>query len=123
MKNYDVTYHKYWDKKKECHVVKATTTYAGRTINGFAYTHPDDTPIDSIGEELAKLRCYEKVLDKKARRHINKSDELNRLIVCYLDEISNLQKKIAQYNSIAAEAIADKNKISMEIQELLRKIG
>jgi hypothetical protein len=53
----------------------AVSTYAGKTVKGYAKTDPRDSYDESYGEKLAALRCNVKVAEKRLKRAKGKMAE------------------------------------------------
>ena len=77
---YDINKYKCYgyDEKNEdgsirAHCVVAISTYAGKTVKGYAKCHPDDTWDWEKGKALAIARCAEKIAAKRneiGRAHV-----------------------------------------------------
>ena len=77
-------YYHYTNKEGQ-NVVAAVSTYAGRTVKGYAKCDPRDEFNMESGKKLAAARCNENVAEKRVRRAQRKVTEakaaLNKAIV------------------------------------------
>ena len=60
------------DGSIRCHCVKAISTYAGKTVAGYAKCHPNDNWDWEKGKALAIARCAAKIAKKRAARATSK---------------------------------------------------
>ena len=60
--------------------VVCVSSFAKRAVRGIAKCAPDDKFNVEIGKKLAKLRCDEKVADKRANRALEKYIEAEELL-------------------------------------------
>ena len=67
-------YFTYYDKNGK-KTVSAVSTYAGKTVKGYAKCDPRDTYDFEAGKRLAAARCNQKVAQKRARRAATKFAE------------------------------------------------
>lgn len=92
-------YHFYVSEKQ--HMVVAVSTYAGKTVKGYAKCDPRDEFDIEAGKKLAAARCAEKIANKRAARAQKKIVEAQRL----LDEARvHYQKMTDYYNDSQREA-------------------
>ena len=95
-------------------IVIAITTYAGKTVKGYAKCHSDDTFNAEFGERLAMARCTKKVAKKRAARANKKFKEA-------MDTLAKAQahaNKMASYMSDSNKAVVDADE---ELNRLLKQ--
>ncbi len=70
MKNFPIEKYNFHQFKNENGgtTIVARTTYAGKTVKGYAKCHPEDTFDLEKGKELAAARCALKVAVKRRKR-------------------------------------------------------
>lgn len=66
MSNYVTKVYEYVDSNTGAHVVKATTTYAGKTVNAYSKCDPRDTFDLELGVKVALKRLDIKIAQKRA---------------------------------------------------------
>ena len=79
------------DGSIRCHCVKAVSTYAGKTVAGYAKCHPDDNWNWEKGKELAIARCAAKIAKKRAARATKKLTEAQGILqdaVAYMNDMA-----------------------------------
>lgn len=95
-------------------IVIAITTYAGKTVKGYAKCHVDDTFDPAFGEQLAMARCNKKVAKRRAARANKKFKEA-------MDTLARAQayaNKMAAYMSDSNKAVVDADE---ELNRLLKQ--
>ena len=119
---YDVNKYKCYgyDEKNEdgsikAHCVVAISTYAGKTVKGYAKCHPDDTWSWEAGRDLAIARCAEKIAVKRANRATRKLAEAQDILA---DAIAHLNDML-NYHMNAADEVSATN---AEVNRLLAKM-
>ena len=115
---YDVNKYKCYgyDEKNEdgsirAHCVVAISTYAGKTVKGYAKCHPDDAWDWEKGKALAIARCAEKIAAKRNARATRKVAEAQDILseaIAYLNDMLDYQMNSA--DELAA-ANAEVNKL------------
>ena len=107
---YDVNKYKCYgyDEKNEdgsvkAHCVVAISTYAGKTVKGYAKCHPDDTWSWEAGRGLAIARCAEKIAVKRANRATRKLAEAQEILA---DATAHLNDMMNYYMDSADEVTA-----------------
>lgn len=103
------------DGSIRCHCVKAISTYAGKTVAGYAKCHPNDEWDWEKGKALAIARCAEKIAKKRAARATAKMAEAQDILdsaVCYLNDM-------ADYFADATNEVAA---TSARVRELMDKM-
>ena len=85
--------------------------YAGKVVRGVAKCSPGDTYDVEKGEKLARLRCDEKIAEKRVAR----SQE------AYADAVANLvkaQKRVEAMKQYMDDAAAEYDEIQEELAKL-----
>lgn len=108
---YDINKYKCYgyDEKNEdgsihAHCVVAISTYAGKTVKGYAKCHPDDTWDWEKGKALAIARCAEKIAAKRSARATRKVAEAQDILteaIAYLNDMLDYQINSADELAIA----------------------
>ena len=78
------------DGSIRAHCVVAISTYAGKTVKGYAKCHPDDTWDWEKGKALAIARCAEKIAAKRNARATRKVAEAQDILseaIAYLNDM------------------------------------
>lgn len=109
-----------YDEKNEdgsirCHCVVAISTYAGKTVKGYAKCHPSDAWDWEKGKALAIARCAEKIAKKRAARATAKLAEAQEILaeaVAYVNDMT-------EYFTDSADEVAITNAY---VNELLSKM-
>ena len=103
------------DGSVRCHCVKAISTYAGKTVAGYAKCHPEDEWDWEKGKALAIARCAAKIAKKRMARATAKVVEAQDIMdsaVCYLNDMTT-------YFADAADEVAC---TTAHIAELMKKM-
>ena len=98
-----------YDEKNEdgyirAQCVVAISTYAGKTVKGYAKCHPDDTWDWEKGKALAIARCAEKIAAKRSARATRKVAEAQDILaeaIAYLNDMLDYQINSADELAIA----------------------
>ena len=108
---YDINKYKCYgyDEKNEdrsirAQCVVAISTYAGKTVKGYAKCHPDDTWDWEKGKALAIARCAEKIAAKRNARATRKAAEAQDILaeaIAYLNDMLDYQINSADELAIA----------------------
>ena len=118
MINYPIDKYKYYtyvDKKTGSNVIVATSTYAGKTVKGYAKCDPSDTYNFEKGKELAAARCAEKVALRREKRAARKFAEAEAA----LEAAQAFYDKMLYYSQDAWQAVVDS---TAHISELMNKM-
>lgn len=94
-------YFTYFDKSGK-KTVSAVSTYAGRTVKGYAKCDPRDDFNEENGRKLAAARCNAKVADKRLKRAEKKMGEALR----QLDAAEAYYKRMRTYFNDASQEAA-----------------
>ena len=108
---YDINKYKCYgyDEKNEdgsirAHCVVAISTYAGKTVKGYAKCHPDDAWDWEKGKALAIARCAEKIAAKRNARATRKVAEAQDILaeaIAYLNDMLDYQLNSADELAVA----------------------
>ena len=115
--SFDLNKYKYavYTDKDGKQVISARSTYAGKTVKGYAKCDPrDDYDVES-GKKLAAARCNARVANKRVARAQAKVDEAMKQLVA----AQNYLAKMQEYHSdaLAESAIAD-NAVTQLLQNM-----
>lgn len=107
-------YFTYFDKSGK-KTVSAVSTYAGRTVKGYAKCDPRDNFNEENGRKLAAARCNAKVADKRLKRAEKKMGEALR----QLDAAEAYYKRMRTYfNDVSQEAAFAANEVACLEKEM-----
>ena len=118
---YDVNKYKcyaYEEKRPDgtkCPVCVAISTYAGRTVKGYAKLNPHDEFNWEKGRDLAIARCNAKIASKRAKRAESKVEEAKM----FVDEALAYLADMTQYQVDACAEVAE---ASNYLKTLLEKM-
>ena len=107
-------FYQYKDKNGK-DTVAAASTYAGRTVKGYAKCDPKDQFSIEKGKELAAARCNAKVSAKRMKRAERKMAEAQAL----LDQAQAHYDKMVNYFN---DASRDKSFAENEVNCLLKEM-
>ena len=100
-------YFTYYDKNGK-KTVSAVSTYAGKTVKGYAKCDPRDNFSEDNGKKLAAARCNAKVADKRVKRAEKKMGDALR----QLDAAEVYYKRMRTYfNDASRDAEFAKNEV------------
>lgn len=120
MRNYATNIYEYKDHATGCMVVKAQTTYAGKTVNAFAKCDPTDTYDKKFGEKVANKRLDIKIAKKRAASFRRKAQTCQELIDFYKHEVQRLRKTKEMAEIMASDRAAEVVDLETELLELLK---
>ena len=92
--------------------IAAVSSFAGKSVKGYADCHPNDEFDREYGQALAAARCAEKIAVKRCNRAYNKVDEAKALVNAAMAHL----QKMMQYE---ADAEANYNIASYELATIL----
>lgn len=95
--------------------ISAVSTYAGRTVKGYAKCDPSDTFDIKKGKKLAAARCNLKVSEKRLKRATEKYMEASKAA----DEAIKYFNDMKQYYMDAVDQLDD---AAEEIRNLINEI-
>ena len=104
-------YVKYVDEKTGANVTICVSHFAGKPVRGVARCNPSDKYDESIGEELARLRCDEKIALKK----INNARNKYNAVVNKMSELTNYMEKYLEYHKDSVNMLNDIQKQLFEL--------
>lgn len=122
MRNYETKVYDYLDKKTGCHVVKATTMYAGKTVSAYSKCDPNDTFNLKLGKDIALKRLDIKIAKKRAAsmREYVRLCEMN---LEFLDvEKRRTQKAIERANVSYGDRMVEVATYEHELSDMLKNI-
>lgn len=64
--------------RREDNKTIATASFAGKPVHGYAKCHPDDEFTEKLGEDIAVVRCAEKINAKRVRNATKKLADAKR---------------------------------------------
>ena len=94
--------------------ISAVSTYAGRTVKGYAKCRPEDNFDVEKGKELAAARCNLKVAEKRLNNASNKYMKASRAA----DEAIRYFEKMKQYYIDSVDQV---DEAAAELRELISK--
>ena len=122
MRNYDTQVYDYVEKKTGAHVVKAKTTYAGKTVCAYAKCDPEDTFDLDFGTKVALKRLDIKIAEKRAA-HMTKYVKFCQM---NLDFIEQEKRRVKKARDRAEVAVFDRKveikELEAELAEMLKNI-
>lgn len=122
MRNYETKVFNYVDKKMGQHVVKATTTYAGKTVSAFAKCDPEDNFDLQFGTDLALKRLDLKI----ARKREASMKAYTKFCKMNLDFIEAERRRVKKAAERAQVAVSDRQvefkQIEAELAAMLKNI-
>jgi cob(I)alamin adenosyltransferase len=103
----------HFTNKEGQNVISAVSTYAGKTVKGYAKCDPRDSFSQENGEKLAAARCNARVAGKRAQRARKKlaesviqlkqaQDYYNRMNSYYNDSAKALEEAEAEVQNIVS---------------------
>lgn len=123
MRNYEVNVYDYIDKDTGVHVVKATTTYAGKTVSTIAKCDPEDTFDLELGRKIALMRLDRKMARKRAAYLKNYTDFCLKNLDIIEREKCRIEKAIQRAEIAYIDHIAEAKQYEIELTELLNTIN
>lgn len=93
----------------------ALSTYRGKVVKGSAKCNPEDTFNSTTGENLAALRCYEKVAEKKV---YNANDKVEKAQAKVTEAQRELEKALKSQEQ-AKKEYDEASKLLVEFYETL----
>ena len=120
MRNYETKVYDYVDKKTGCHVVKATTMYAGKSVSAFSKCDPGDTFDYKLGEAVALKRLDVKIAQKRASsmKAYIKMCEMNLEFVEI--ERRRIKKALERAKVSLGDRLAEAKEYTEDIKDLLK---
>lgn len=116
-------FYDYKDSEKNCQAIKAVSMYEGKSVYGIAYQHPDDAYDFETGKDIAKFRCYVKVMEKKIKRYKRKKRIVQEDILYLMREMDHLSSVLKTYESILTDAEDEKAMAEAELAKVLEKVS
>lgn len=115
--NIDMTKYKFFHftNKDGQNVISAVSTYAGKTVKGYAKCEPRDEFNQENGEKLAAARCNARVAQKRARRAKAKLAEAQ----AQLEQAQRHYERMTAYFNDSFDAAYEAEK---EVNEILKTL-
>lgn len=114
-------FFEFHNNEKDCQSIKCVSSYEGKSVTAVAELHPGDEYDYETGKEISRLRCENKLLNKKNKRFIRKKKETLKEIEYLETYIAQLKKRAVAYENTAEKA-ADKIKDNYnKLDELMNK--
>lgn len=123
MRNYPTKFYEYKDEKRNCTVVKATTTYAGKAISAVASTSPTDTHDFETGKKIASLRLDIKIAEKREKSMKTRAARYTALIAQYNDKIRMMKKEVERALVAAGDRKVEGAEYSAQLNALLDSLN
>lgn len=101
--------------KNDSTVTAALSSYAGKTVKGYAKLHPEDNYDEEIGRKLAAARCNEKVA-KKRMKHAEKQ------VLRALKQVEAANKYLKEMELFHNDTMIQHFDATAEITEILNQI-
>ena len=76
----------------ECIRIAAVSSFAGKSVKGYADCHPADEFDIEYGKALAAARCAEKIAAKRCKRAYNKVDEATAQVNAAMAHLQKMMK-------------------------------
>ena len=119
MRNYETKVFNYIDKKTGQHIVKATTTFAGKVVSAFAKCDPGDTFDLKFGTDLALKRLDLKIIQKRVKR-LKAHTKFCKMILNLVEAKRHNIKKTLERTQIAiSDCQVEANQLENEITMML----
>ena len=118
MRNYPTRTYDYIDTATGCHVVKATTMYAGKKVSTAAKCDPGDEFDLEFGKKVAMKRLDQKIELKRAATSRNRAATYQEIIDFYKNEIKRLTKAKENAEVFAADRMVEAANIERELAEM-----
>lgn len=119
MRNYATNIFDYVEQATGCHVVKAKTMYAGKTVSASATCDPADTFDKEFGTKLATKRLDYKIAKKRAASCRRKAKTCQEVIDFYKQEIKRLTKAKEAAEIMESDRLVEAAALETEITNLL----
>ena len=111
---YSLDKYKFYFDEKNATVI-AVSTYAGKTVKGYAKCDPRDQFDKEAGMKLAAARCNERIAKKRRARASKKVVEAQRL----LEEARQHYEKMSDYFD---DSRSEASKASINVQKILKEM-
>jgi len=122
MRNYVTNLYEYTEQSTGKHVVKATTTYAGKSVYAFAKCAPEDKFDPEFGTRLALKRLDLKIAQKRTSSMLAQAKRCQKAIN-YLEQEKRRMKKLRTNAEIAAlDRKLEIKELEAELAEMLNNI-
>lgn len=119
MKNYETHLYDYIEPSTGKHVVKATTTYAGKSVYAYAKCDPEDEFDLAFGEQLALKRLDLKIAQRRASSMRAKVLRCQRELGWLEQEKRHTKKVLKQAELAVLDRRIESKAIEAEISKML----
>ena len=119
MRNYETKTFDYVDKETGAHVVKATTTYAGRTVSAFAKCIPSDTFDLQFGKDVAIKRLEIKIAQKRAASMKRRADMYEKVVEDFERQIRFMKSEIEKARIAEGDRRVEISDLEAELDKML----
>lgn len=119
MKNYETHLYDYIEPSTGKHVVKATTTYAGKSVYAYAKCDPEDEFDLAFGEQLALKRLDLKIAQRRTSSMRAKVLRCQRELVWLEQEKRRTKKVLKQAELAVLDRRIESKAIEAEISKML----
>ena len=119
MRNYETRIYDFVDKKTGCHVVKATTMYAGKSVSAVAKCMPGDEFDLKFGTDVALKRLDIKIALKRAASMKAYAEHCRQNIEWHSQEKYRLKRAGAKAEEAMSDRLVDANQFEKELEALL----
>ena len=120
MKNYETRLYDYIEPSTGKHVVKATTTYAGKSVYAYAKCDPEDKFDLVFGEQLALKRLDLKIAQRRAASMSAKVSRCQKELNWLEQEKRHTMKVLKQAELAVLDRRIESNVIEAEISKMLK---
>ena len=119
MRNYETKVFNYIDKKTGQHIVKATTTFAGKVVSAFAKCDPGDVFDLKFGTDLALKRLDLKITQKRVKR-LKAHTKFCKMILNLVEaKRRNIKKTLERTQIAISDRQVEANQLENEITMML----
>lgn len=118
----EIKFYEYFDKKKGCKAIKAVTTYGGKSVVAYSFTHPNDAYDVELGKAIAKKRLEIKIAHKRVSSMKHRAENYALAIVAYKAEIKRMDKEMHRALALVGDRLVDANTYEKELEALLSTV-
>lgn len=121
--NLDIKTYTYKEANTGRIVVKAVTTYCGKTVCAYAKCDPVDTFDEKFGKDVAELRLRSKILKKSSKGFKARAKACDENIKWCRNELKLLKKTKDRASATAIDRLVEAKEIDDHIKSLLETIN
>ena len=122
MRNYETKTYDYIDKKTGAHIVKASTMYAGKTVNAYSKCDPEDVFDLEFGTKVALKRLDIKIAQKRRASMIAYAKFCKMNLNLIEDERRRVKKAMERAEVAALDRYVEMTEYEKELEALLANI-